>query len=453
MSTLDALMYGVRDVEGDGVAVVRRSTLNFIGATVADVGGKTTVTLPGGSLKPGLSNVLYVDKAGSDATGARGNIGLPYLTISAALAAAQSGDVVQIGPGTWVEDVTLPGLAEISLVGAGRDQTRITGVANDATITAAPTGTALARCLISDLSVYNPGVGTGYSISISGTGLAAPGNFVSESAHGLVIRNVRTASDINTGVRVMCAGHVDIVGCLFDALTLRDIGVARLTGVQTYETAVVIRFDGATLPTGFTAGTVKMSACQFSQTSFYGRLVTQVTGSQLGTTLAALTTDGGDHGYLTAIGCSLGAVAVSGDSASTGAYLDVSSLASLAVTKTGAAAIRVAVSARGGAIAGAVSAGASCDVDIRGSSFVQSSLAVAGDGTIERSTHREAISLINGDTDVTFAVPFKTANYSVAYELTVAASPITPRANKAATGLRATSTAVDAFASFILTHD
>lgn len=44
---------------------------------------------------------IYVDPySGSDTTGARGNLGLPYRTIEAAVAASQAGDVILLGAGT-----------------------------------------------------------------------------------------------------------------------------------------------------------------------------------------------------------------------------------------------------------------------------------------------------------------------------------------------------------------
>ena len=94
----------------------------------------------------GFSNMIYVDKAGNDSTGLRGDIRNPFLTINAALAAAQSGDIVQIGPGTWTEAVVLPELSSISLIGSGMDRTYIDGTAAGeykGGITAQPTTTTL----------------------------------------------------------------------------------------------------------------------------------------------------------------------------------------------------------------------------------------------------------------------------------------------------------------------
>lgn len=58
-------------------------------------------------LIPVFGNVVRVDSVyGKDSTGARN--GLPFLTINAALCAAQKGDVVWIFPGTYAESFTIP---------------------------------------------------------------------------------------------------------------------------------------------------------------------------------------------------------------------------------------------------------------------------------------------------------------------------------------------------------
>lgn len=73
----------------------------------------------------GLANVCYVSKDGDDATGQRNDIGKPFLTIAAAMAASQSGDVIMLGPGRWTENIAL--LENRSIVGSGSRATEING--------------------------------------------------------------------------------------------------------------------------------------------------------------------------------------------------------------------------------------------------------------------------------------------------------------------------------------
>jgi hypothetical protein len=89
--------------------------------------------VPGNVASPlKLGNVCVVDQVnGNNATAVRG--GLPFLTITAALAAAVAGDVVWVLPGTYTEAIVIP--ASVSVHGLDRrrciiDRTAI-GVATD----------------------------------------------------------------------------------------------------------------------------------------------------------------------------------------------------------------------------------------------------------------------------------------------------------------------------------
>lgn len=73
----------------------------------------------------GLANCCYVSKGGNDSSGQRNNMGRPFLTIAAAMAASQSGDVIMLGPGRWTENVAL--LEDRSIVGSGQQATEING--------------------------------------------------------------------------------------------------------------------------------------------------------------------------------------------------------------------------------------------------------------------------------------------------------------------------------------
>jgi hypothetical protein len=59
ITALDARLPG-HAIEDEGVAVTQRATINFVGlgVTVADVGGKTQVTIPGGSGGGSLDDII-----------------------------------------------------------------------------------------------------------------------------------------------------------------------------------------------------------------------------------------------------------------------------------------------------------------------------------------------------------------------------------------------------------
>lgn len=47
------------------------------------------------------TNIIYVSRSGNDATGARHDLGKPFLTVEAAVSVAQSGDLIKVLPGTY----------------------------------------------------------------------------------------------------------------------------------------------------------------------------------------------------------------------------------------------------------------------------------------------------------------------------------------------------------------
>lgn len=80
--------------------------------------GPTGFTGPTGPLATPLGNTLRVDAVyGNDTTAALDRYNKPFLTISAALAAASSGENVLVGAGTYNESLTIP--ANVSVTGSG----------------------------------------------------------------------------------------------------------------------------------------------------------------------------------------------------------------------------------------------------------------------------------------------------------------------------------------------
>lgn len=79
--------------------------INFTGAgvVVTSVNGVATVTISGIGIIT-VNNTVFVMKNGSDATGTRQRLDLPFLTLSAAQTAAQSGDTIIVYPGTYTSN-------------------------------------------------------------------------------------------------------------------------------------------------------------------------------------------------------------------------------------------------------------------------------------------------------------------------------------------------------------
>lgn len=92
----------------NGLATYTVATNNGLVEFVWDEVGNwfIPVDVSDGAVDPAMGNVVRVDQVyGNDATGSRS--GKPFLTITAAIAAALSGDLVWIGPGIYNESITL----------------------------------------------------------------------------------------------------------------------------------------------------------------------------------------------------------------------------------------------------------------------------------------------------------------------------------------------------------
>jgi len=117
----------------NATTVQGEANLTFDGTTLAvtgDISGSGNVSgsafYGDGSNLAGIDllvgNVVYVDAVnGNDTTGVSGNHDLPFLTITAALAASAAGDTVYVFPGTYDEtSITIP--ANVTLHGLDRLQ-------------------------------------------------------------------------------------------------------------------------------------------------------------------------------------------------------------------------------------------------------------------------------------------------------------------------------------------
>jgi hypothetical protein len=104
-------------VQEEGTSLTQRTILNFTGTgvTASDVGGKTQINIPATAYTRG--NTLTVDSVyGNDTNAAANPNSTPFLTISAALLVATSGNNVIVNAGTYNEAITIP--AGVCLTGA-----------------------------------------------------------------------------------------------------------------------------------------------------------------------------------------------------------------------------------------------------------------------------------------------------------------------------------------------
>lgn len=87
----------------------------------------------GSSGVAGFSNVCYVDVAGNDGTGVRGDPSKPFLTVNAALAATTTaGDLVLVGPGAFAGAITWDTESR-ALAGSGANVTTLGNISSSLT--------------------------------------------------------------------------------------------------------------------------------------------------------------------------------------------------------------------------------------------------------------------------------------------------------------------------------
>ena len=106
-------------IADEGNPLPQQQILNFTGSgvTASDAGTSTTVNIPSVTSDYARGNTLTVDAVyGNDTNAALNPNAVPFLTITAALAAASSGNNVIVNAGVYNEAITIP--AEVCLTGA-----------------------------------------------------------------------------------------------------------------------------------------------------------------------------------------------------------------------------------------------------------------------------------------------------------------------------------------------
>jgi len=447
MSTLLDDLINARFYQVAGVQQTRRATINFAGDVSVshdEIAGVMTLTFAAASAP--ASTTVRVDKAGNDATGSRG--GSPYLTIAAALAAAQSGDTVEIGTGTWTEAVTLPDVASLCIRGQGL-ATVITQASADATVGRSSSET-LSTLTLQDLVVYNTkGSGTAHAIAL--TGVDASG-YATGSSDMIRLRGVFAVGGVaSSGVLLQCVGNARIEGCVVSgALVCKEVASARIydTTATTWTAQWTVTEN---LPGSSTSASITADGLRVSGTT----TLTDVVRVTLGGGCELADVDGdldanatGTHGLLTA-SCRMGSVDLTTSYTVDAAVgtLDGSTMTSLTVAalSTGGA----SCSALGCVVTGDVTAGNDSEVYLGNSSYGGLASDGATPGKINRARTVQAVSLSIGSNEPSWAVPFASAPTAALVQTTTSGvDPYVTALN--ASGIAVVAAAVDSGAKVIV---
>ncbi len=323
--------------------------------TFKDIVYPSSITLS--SLVPsavGFSNVIYVDKTGNDVTGERGNFGKPFLTIAAAMAVAQSGDVVHLGPGTWAERVIFPSLGSLSLVGSGVDATLIDHSEESEPVVYVYPTSEIDSILIRDLTVKVSGPGN--AIGIGGS---------AAKIWRVTIQDVRWRADDSSGASIESVYETHIAGCDGDEIGFGGCPQVFVSASSFEETSGVQWLDSNTTDWGSASNDAIFSGCSLGAFLAYGSASVTLTGCTATAFTAAGHLDASTHGTATASGCNLGAVTISAIADTNRvATLDGCHMASLTVSRTSGTDDLIVSAVNATCVAEPV-IGAGCNVDMR----------------------------------------------------------------------------------------
>lgn len=186
-----------------------------------------------GRLPAPWTGILYVSTTGNDATGTRNDMSRPYLTVQAALNAAQTGDTVWVGPGTFSSgavSVTWPNTEGLTLRGMGPESTKLTSssAVSVPTLTI-PAGASVViqNATIQDIEIEKTDTSSTTNACFFADVTANP---LLAGANGLVFRNVKftrnapggagagfydacSLSQVNRFAFINCAGQVRAFNC------------------------------------------------------------------------------------------------------------------------------------------------------------------------------------------------------------------------------------------------
>lgn len=366
------------------------------------------------------TNVIRVDKGGSDVTGTRNDFNKPFLTIQAAVNAAQDKDLILVGPGTYNEQVTVPPTIGVSILGAGIQETILTFA-----------GQAL---------IWNPSVDTNFIVSgmsFPTGGVAVAPTINSLGVVGLIaFNNLLLAPAPAFGIELTRVNVALVTDCIGDALGNSAVVIRNCANIQILDGlnfGVSSVYDLLNPVPALGNRSVDISGCTLVNVVNAQLSEMNVRHSTILLGVAAILTDDvtAVNGEFTASDSELGDVSI------TATFLTVATpvnagdinrcgMRNLTTDATASTISRVRVRVRNCVIDPTISinAGDKIDLDLRCSHFPQAALAVAVSGRINRSMYRfipvvapNPPGLIPlGPAVVPIPIPYMDVDYTVVFE-------------------------------------
>jgi hypothetical protein len=398
MSFDDSQMRGAEQEEGSNVPTL--STLRRLQKDISDTAG---TGLPGGE--------LYVDSTtllpNANQTGAAS---APFKTIGQAIAAVAAGQTIHVAAGIYNEALVMRDVDGVAIVGDSVNNTIVTPPSGGAAFSwtaGATTGGSVKSFLLQNLTLGGTPL-VGASIAVTGAA-AVGGSSVFLGGEGFLLRNVIAGGNVG----ITQVGTVDIAQCELGpgatpaTTTLASNGF-NFVGAGLYGNVAINQLTGFPPPTGLTGTTnlaTGVSAVNLTIVGSGGGIynvaaarVSSVNVSSLsaGATFSAVGLF--DSGAFTATNLADGA----GLSVE---FAQISGNVSIAKAAGGVARLPAILTASqiGGSIALASDL---IDLDLRGSTYAESTLSVTGTSTMRQTrwTLRGVIPAV-ALTPVTFTIP------------------------------------------------
>lgn len=220
---------------------------------------------PPGFFSSPQGGVLYVDSfIGDDALALANRRDRPFLTIQAALDVAFPGSVIEVGPGTFAENLTWPLLTDnLTLRGAGAGTTIVSVANGSPALLVAPTNAALLQGKVEGIAFEKTG-GIGPLVLLDGTALPSPATALAQGFRFTDCTFTNAAA--SPTLQATCLGRLFLRECFFDggtATLLQEVaeGICRDINFD----ALVIRWDQAGTIPGTARRQLEFQSCTASQ--------------------------------------------------------------------------------------------------------------------------------------------------------------------------------------------
>jgi hypothetical protein len=205
---------------------------------------KTLAAQAVGSLLVRAGNTLFVDAVYGDNDNAQRNTqNRPYRTVQAAINAAQSADLISVGPGDFDEALVMrDDLSSLVIRGAGITATRIGNSAGDPALLVRPQTPQLNQLVLADLGLVKV-AGAASVLRVDGTAVVSPDSSLQAS---LILLNILLLNGgVEATIDCACIARLstDFVYAVGGPVVLREVAAGQIQRLSASD--VSIRYSEA----------------------------------------------------------------------------------------------------------------------------------------------------------------------------------------------------------------